>query len=207
MLDDGICMGVRTFVEKFRVLSIEHRKRRGTVPVARSIPVAAVHFNSRKFADRCAASRAHRHDREALWERVEAGSGSLGAASSESAAGSGRLRACGCSCCCTCVGRGFGFRFRLSRGRAGVSLGLDACEVRLCPPCVRVCACVSRVCPGSPRCLFTGTELTESKPWWSPCFTQRLSPSLSAASRCAEFGIILSSSGWAHQLIALSFPT
>ena len=24
-------------------------------------------------------------------------------------------------------------------------------------PCVRVCACVSRVCPGSPRCLFTGT--------------------------------------------------
>ena len=36
---------------------------------------------------------------EALWERVEAGSGSLGAASSESAAGSGRLRACGGSCC------------------------------------------------------------------------------------------------------------
>ena len=35
---------------------------------------------------------------EALWERVEAGSGSLGAASSESAAGSGRLWACGCSC-------------------------------------------------------------------------------------------------------------
>ncbi len=33
---------------------------------------------------------------QALWERVEAGSGSLGAASSESAAGSGRLRACGC---------------------------------------------------------------------------------------------------------------
>ena len=51
-------------------------------------------------------------------------------------------------------GRGFGFR--LSRGRAGVSMGLDACEVRLCPPCVRVCACVSRVCPGSPRCIFTG---------------------------------------------------
>jgi hypothetical protein len=34
--------------------------------------------------------------REALWEQVEAGSGSLGAASSESAAGCGRLRACGC---------------------------------------------------------------------------------------------------------------
>ena len=33
---------------------------------------------------------------EALWERGEAGSGLLGAASSESAAGSGRLRACGC---------------------------------------------------------------------------------------------------------------
>ena len=33
---------------------------------------------------------------EALWEQVEAGSGSLGAASSESAAGCGRLRACGC---------------------------------------------------------------------------------------------------------------
>jgi hypothetical protein len=38
-----------------------------------------------------------------VWERVEAESGSLGAASSESAAGSGRPRACGCS-----VGRGFG---------------------------------------------------------------------------------------------------
>ena len=37
---------------------------------------------------------------EALWERVEAGSGSLGAASSESTAGSGRLRACGRSCGC-----------------------------------------------------------------------------------------------------------
>ena len=32
----------------------------------------------------------------APWEQVEAGSGSLGAASSESAAGCGRLRACGC---------------------------------------------------------------------------------------------------------------
>ena len=31
-------------------------------------------------------------------------------------------------------------RFRPSRGRAGVSLGLDGCEVRLCDPCVRVCA-------------------------------------------------------------------
>ena len=33
---------------------------------------------------------------QALWERVAAGSGSLGAASSESAAGCGRLRGCGC---------------------------------------------------------------------------------------------------------------
>ena len=47
MLDDGICMGVRTFVEEFRVLSIEHRKRRGTVPVARSIPRSR--FNSGLF--------------------------------------------------------------------------------------------------------------------------------------------------------------
>ena len=34
------------------------------------------------------------------------------------------------------------------------------CVVRLCDPCARVrpCVpCVSRVCPGSPRCLFTGT--------------------------------------------------
>ena len=40
----------------------------------------------------------------------------------------------------------------------GVSLGLDGCEVCLCVPCARVrprVPCVSRVCPGSPRCLFT----------------------------------------------------
>ena len=51
-------------------------------------------------------------------------------------------------------------RFRPSRSRAGVSLGLDGCEVCLCVPCARVrprVPCVSRVCPGSPRCLFTGT--------------------------------------------------
>ena len=35
-------------------------------------------------------------------------------------------------------------RFRPSRGRAGVSLGLDGCEVRLCDPCARVSR-VSRV--------------------------------------------------------------
>ena len=164
MLDDGICMGVRTFVEEFRVLSIEHRKRRGTVPVARSIPVAALIAGCssstrlfrifRRFSPTGTAARrrAHRH-REALWERVEAGSGSLGAASSESAAGSGRLRACGCSCCCTCVGRGFGFRFRLSRGRAGVSwvwmLVRFVCVLR-----VSACALVCPVCVPAPPGVF-----------------------------------------------------
>ena len=90
--------------------------------------------------------------REALWERVEAGSGSLGAASSESAAGSGRFRACPADVEPATVSA-------RSRGRAGVSLGLDGCEVCLCVPCARVrprVPCVSRVCPGSPRCLFTG---------------------------------------------------
>ena len=46
-----------------------------------------------------------------------------------------------------------------------VSLGLDGCEVRLCDPCahVRPCVpCVSRVCPGFPRCLFTGCLLGSS---------------------------------------------
>ena len=42
------------------------------------------------FADRLRAQRTGAGP-QALWERVEAGSGSLGAASSESAAGSGRL--------------------------------------------------------------------------------------------------------------------
>ena len=41
-------------------------------------------------------------------------------------------------------------------------VGLDGCEVRLCDPgdpCARVpvCARVSRVCPGSPRCSCAGT--------------------------------------------------
>ena len=49
--------------------------------------------------------------------------------------------------------------FRPSRGRAGVSLGLNGCEVRLCDPCVRVCACVSRVGPGSPG-VFLPVEST-----------------------------------------------
>ena len=41
---------------------------------------------------------------------------------------------------------------------------LDACEVRLCDPCARVRARVSLVCPGSPRCLFTGTVLYTDAP-------------------------------------------
>ena len=40
------------------------------------------------------------------------------------------------------------------RGRAGVSLGLDGCEVRLCDPCARV----RRVCvPASPG-VFLDTD-------------------------------------------------
>ena len=42
---------------------------------------------------------------------------------------------------------------------------VDGCEVRPCDPCARVrpCVpCVSRVCPGSPRCLFTGTNTDTS---------------------------------------------
>jgi hypothetical protein len=38
--------------------------------------------------------------------------------------------------------------------RAGALVGWDDCEVRLCDPCARVSVRVSRVCPGSPRCLF-----------------------------------------------------
>ena len=56
-------------------------------------------------------------------------------------------------------------RFRPSRLRRVVvrSLCLDGCEVRLCDPCARVrpcgpCVPVSRVSPGSPRCLFPGTR-------------------------------------------------
>ena len=45
-----------------------------------------------------------------------------------------------------------------SCGRAGVLVGLDGCEVLLCDPCARVRPCVPCVCPGSPRCLFTGTR-------------------------------------------------
>jgi hypothetical protein len=80
---------------------------------------------------------------EAPWERVAAGSGSLGAASSESAAGSGRLRGCGC-----CVlSRP---RFRSSRCRAGCVFGgfgwflvvRFVCVIR-----VPVCARVPRLCP------------------------------------------------------------
>ena len=46
-----------------------------------------------------------------------------------------------------------GLRF-VGRGRDGCEGLRDGCEVRLCDSCV--CASrVSRVCPGSTRCLFT----------------------------------------------------
>ena len=50
-------------------------------------------------------------------------------------------------------------------GVGGFGWMVVTCEVRLCVPCARVrpcvpCVpCVSRVCPGSPRCLFTGIRL------------------------------------------------
>ena len=45
-------------------------------------------------------------------------------------------------------------RFRPSRGRAGVSLGLDGCEVdRLCDPCARMCARVPVCAPVCPVCV------------------------------------------------------
>ena len=80
----------------------------------------------------------------------------LGAASSESAAGSGRLRAAAVESAAVSV-------VALSCGLCVLVVGLDCCEVRLCDPCARACGapvcptCVSRVSPGSPRCLFTGS--------------------------------------------------
>ena len=51
-------------------------------------------------------------------------------------------------------------RFRPSRGRrAGVSLGLDGCEVRLCDPCARV----SRVSEITHRHTFTFTQSLHSR--------------------------------------------
>ena len=62
----------------------------------------------------------------------------------------------------TGVGRGFG-RCVVVRvcvvGFVSWFVWVDGCEVRPCDPCARVRARVSRVsrvCPGSPRCLFTG---------------------------------------------------
>ena len=51
-------------------------------------------------------------------------------------------------------------RFRPSRGRCGCVVGFGWMVVRFVrvirvPACARVSR-VSRVCPGSPRCLFTG---------------------------------------------------
>ena len=78
---------------------------------------------------------------EALWERVEAGSGSLGAASSESAASQPRGavgRVCGCS-----VGRGFGRRVVVRVCRWVWMVVRFVCVIRVsaralvCPVCVR----------------------------------------------------------------------
>ena len=67
------------------------------------------------------------------------------------------MEICGSGCTDTRPGPPGVFLPVLSVGRdrtaVGCMVGLDGCEVRLCDPCARV----SRVCPGSPRCLFTGT--------------------------------------------------
>ena len=41
-----------------------------------------------------------------------------------------------------------------SASDASLKWGLDGCEVRLCPPCVRVCACVCPVCVPAPPGVF-----------------------------------------------------
>ena len=46
------------------------------------------------------------------------------------------------------------------RCRAGVLVGLDGCEVRLCDPCARVRPCVPCVSRLPPVCHFTVTELS-----------------------------------------------
>ena len=83
--------------------------------------------------------------------------GSLGAASSESAAGSGRLRAPAAVHAAVESAAVSAVAWSSRGGRAGVSLGSDGCEVRLCDPCARVRPCVpcvrtrihihNRVCP------------------------------------------------------------
>ena len=46
-------------------------------------------------------------------------------------------------------------RIRSSRCRAGVLVGLDGCEVRLCDPCARVRPFVPWCLPpGTPGCVF-----------------------------------------------------
>ena len=103
------------------------------------------------FADRLRSSRRG----EALWERVEAGSGSPGAASSESAAGSGRLRACGCSAAVLAAVESVAVFVRVCVVGFGWMVVRFVRVIR-----VPACARVSRVCPGSPRCLFTGTRVS-----------------------------------------------
>jgi hypothetical protein len=77
------------FMEEAKSPLRRSSRRRGTRVL---LPGSRVCRARLHFADRLRAGAGRR----ALWERVEAGSGSLGVASSESAAGSGRLRACGC---------------------------------------------------------------------------------------------------------------
>ena len=80
-------------------------------------------------------------------------------------------------------------RIRSSRGRAGVLVGLDACELRLCDPCacVRPCVpCVSRPPPGCPRgCLFAVSganaqnheRATRNSKWWRRPLAPKEAPS------------------------------
>ena len=122
---------------------------------------------------------------EALWERVEAGSGSPGAASSESAAGSGRLRACGSLVAAVlaavesvavfvriCV---FGFGWMVVRFVRVIRL----------PACARVSRVsrVSRVCPGSPRCFFTAPDWGKVHNFVRPPVRQSLADPARAADR------------------------
>ena len=94
-------MVFRVGVRRTRFVSVPlclHLSRLELIEAALAAPPAVTHLPRAPSFDHFVIIRRPPSSRrgEALWERVEAGSGSLGAASSESAAGSGRLRACGC---------------------------------------------------------------------------------------------------------------
>ena len=78
-----------------RVPYESHLRLPGTMLTSMTVPLRIFLPRAPSFR-RLLSSRRGDAMGDALWERVEAGSGLLGAASSESAAGSGRLRACGC---------------------------------------------------------------------------------------------------------------